>query len=228
MGRREQEWLSPEGFAPLLPPASDALVEEFGIARVALPGFGKFGAVAARAAILRQVVEADAHRQWNAFSERDRLLRPHGRQGLQHASRGIRPSCTCGGLVRLSDGRQAPPQTRKGLAAPPPQIRQFMPIRPRTTCRAPAYAPWSIAKARNGVPRPRNRAGGAAALAQQSGLLPHDRKDRPRLPPVALYNTFELGALIRRHAQTIDDEVFDPVHVVVPGQAPIDSDRPGC
>jgi hypothetical protein len=67
-----------------------------------------------------------------------------------------------------------------------------------------------------------------AALAQQSGLLPHDREDRPRLPPVALYHTFELGAPIRRHAQTIDDEVFDPVHVVVPGQAPIDSDRPGC
>ena len=125
-------------------------------------------------------------------------------------------------------GRQAPPQTRKGLAAPPPDIRQFTPMRPRTTCRAPAYAPWSIAKARNGMPRPRNRAGGAAALAQQSGLLPHDRKDRPRLPPVALYHTFELGAPIRRHAQTIDDEVFDPVHLVVPGQAPIDSDRPGC
>ena len=33
-----------------------------------------------------------------------------------------------------------------------------------------------------------------AALAQQSGLLPHDREDRPRLPPVALYHTFELGA----------------------------------
>ena len=129
---------------------------------------------------------------------------------------------------RRSDGRQAPPQTRKGLEAPPPHIRQFTPIRPRTACRAPAYAPWSIAKARNGVPRPRNRAGGVAALAQQSGLLPHDREDRPRLPPVALYHTFELGAPIRRHAQTIDDEVFDPVHVVVPGQAPIDSDRPGC
>jgi hypothetical protein len=27
-----------------------------------------------------------------------------------------------------------------------------------------------------------------AALAQQSGLLPHDREDRPRLPPVALYH----------------------------------------
>ena len=104
----------------------------------------------------------------------------------------------------------------------------FTPIRPPTACRAPAYAPWSIAKARNGVPRPRSRAGGVAALAQQSGLLPHDREDRPRLPPVALYHTFELGAPIRRHAQTIDDEVFDPVHVVVPGQAPIDSDRPGC
>jgi hypothetical protein len=42
-------------------------------------------------------------------------------------------------------------------------------------------------------------AGGVAALAQQSGLLPHDREDRPRLPPVALYHTFELGAPIRRH-----------------------------
>lgn len=62
MGRREQKWLSPEGFTPLLPPATDALVEEFGVARVALPGFGKFGAVAARATIARQVVEAYAHR----------------------------------------------------------------------------------------------------------------------------------------------------------------------
>jgi hypothetical protein len=106
-------------------------------------------------------------------------------------------------------------------------LRPFV-CAPHAACRAPAYAPWSIAKARNGVPRPRNRAGGVAALAQQSGLLPHDREDRPRLPPVALYHTFELGAPIRRHAQTIDDEVFDPVHVVVPGQAPIDSDRPGC
>ena len=74
----------------------------------------------------------------------------------------------------------------------------------------------------------RNRAGGVAALAQQSGLLPHDREDRPRLPPVALYHTFELGAPIRRLAQTIDDEVFDPVRVMVPSQAPIDSDRPSC
>ena len=41
-------------------------------------------------------------------------------------------------------GRQAPPQTRKGLAAPPPHIRQFTPIRPRTTCRVPASASHSI------------------------------------------------------------------------------------
>ena len=109
-----------------------------------------------------------------------------------------------------------------------PIFANLRPFVRATACRASAYPPWSIAKARNGVPRPRNRAGGVAALAQQSGLLPHDREDRPRLPPVALYHTFELGAPIRRHAQTIDDEVFDPVHVVVPGQAPIDSDRPGC
>src|SRR5438105_13023391 len=101
MRRPERKGLSPEGFAPLLPPASDALVEEFGVAGVSLPGFGKFGAVAAWATILRQVVEADPHRQWNTLPERDRLLRPHGRQDLQHASRGTRPRCTRGGLVEV-------------------------------------------------------------------------------------------------------------------------------
>src|ERR1700730_11832354 len=77
--RARTKGLSPEGFALLLPPASDAFVEEFGVAGVVLPGFGKFGAVAARTAIRRQVVKADAHRQRDAFAERDRLLCPHGR-----------------------------------------------------------------------------------------------------------------------------------------------------
>ena len=39
--------------APLLAPASDTLVQEFVVPRVTLPGSGKFGALAARAAIVR-------------------------------------------------------------------------------------------------------------------------------------------------------------------------------
>src|SRR5215831_13543456 len=66
---------------------------------------------------------------------------------------------------------------------------------------------------------------GRSGLTQQSGLLPHDREDSARLPPVALYHTFEFRAAVCGHAETVDDNVADPVHMVVSGQAPIDSDR---
>ena len=56
--------------------------------------------------------------------------------------------------------------------------------------------------------------------------MPYDRKDRPRLPAVTLCHTFEFGAPVHRHAETIDDDVGDLVHDVMPGQSPIYSDRP--
>src|SRR6266852_4001946 len=78
------------GFSRLLAPTTDSFLEKLGIGGLGLPSLGKLGAVAAWPTIGRQIVEADMHRQSDAFAKNDRFLRTHARQGRQHPARGIR------------------------------------------------------------------------------------------------------------------------------------------
>src|SRR5215469_14020243 len=55
-------------------------------------------------------------------------------------------------------------------------------------------------------------------------LLPHYGENSLSPPPVAFYYTLQLGPPIRRHAETLDDDVADLVHAVVRTQTPIDPD----
>ena len=85
--------------------------------------------------------------------------------------------------------------------------------RANASCRGGSTRPFSLGQ----TPEDACRDHGRYGLAQQSSLLPHDGEDSPRLSPVALYHTFEFGAPVCGHAETDDDNVADPVHVVVSG-----------
>ena len=47
-----------------------------------------------------------------------------------------------------------------------------------------------------------------------SDFLPHDSEDGLRSPAVALYNTLELEAPGRRHAEAIDNDVGDLIFAI--------------
>jgi hypothetical protein len=55
--------------------------------------------------------------------------------------------------------------------------------------------------------------------------LHHDSEDGLRSPAVALYNTLELGAPGRRHAEAIDNDVGDLISAIEDAQASIHFDR---
>jgi hypothetical protein len=59
-------------------------------------------------------------------------------------------------------------------------------------------------------------------------LLSHYSENSLGAPAITLHDTFQLGQPVRRHAETIDDDVADLVDAVARAQAPIDSDRLKC
>src|SRR5947207_5557201 len=74
----------------LLAPAADSFFQKVEPGSIRPPGLREIGALAAGAAIRRQIVKANVHRQRHAFSKRDRLLGSHARQRGQHSARRIR------------------------------------------------------------------------------------------------------------------------------------------
>src|SRR5438270_13399658 len=73
--------------AGLAAPAADALLDEFGPGGIGLPVARKMGAAAARLVFRKKPVEADAHRNGNAFPHHYRLPTPQTGKRGEHAAR---------------------------------------------------------------------------------------------------------------------------------------------
>src|SRR5438105_2269275 len=91
--------------AGLMPPTVDPLFDKFGISRISQPCLGEISAVALRATFRGLVVEANTHRQRNAFTRNDCLLRAHARQRRQQSPRGVRQRSRYTTLIQIISAR---------------------------------------------------------------------------------------------------------------------------